>query len=478
MSNNTYYTYRIRLTNYDRVQAVVRDPNGRDIREPSGAFGYKDAQKEKVNALVQQMQVNETTGSDAAKALGEALFNTLFDAGLRSDFSTLYNQAVHRERMLLRIELDVDEIKMPDVAALPWEFMRVPENANLGTLWLGTAPDLIFSRRRSQWHVPNPVQLAKDEKLRIALAVAAPENLGSVVYDKVEIGLQKLAAKMPGKIEFLPVVTGADAEKIDALLAQDPHIFHFIGHGRLVEAEGKSKGQIALVDDMFGEAIWVDADFFSDLLNTHRPGTVFLQACEGGQLSSSQAFVGVASKVVQQNIPVVVAMQYEVSNTTAVRFALKFYQQLAEMYPVDRAAQNGRRAIALNTQYKGRDFATPVLFMRVADGHLFVREGSTAGQQAETTIAQPPAEPREIPPTPETLTLPQVASLGRQISTNFNEEELRGFCLELGVDYEDLRGGGKSSKARELADYCRRQGKVPLLWQKLYEFKGHGKWHV
>jgi hypothetical protein len=277
------------------------------------------------------------------------------------------------------------------------------------------------------------------------------------------------------------VVTGADAEKIDALLARDPHIFHFIGHGRLLEENGKAKGQIALVDDMFGEASWVDADFFSDLLNTHRPGTVFLQACEGGQLSSSQAFVGVASRVVQQNIPVVVAMQYEVSNTTAVRFALKFYQQLAEMYPVDRAAQNGRRAIALNTQYKGRDFATPVLFMRVADGHLFEREGEEAGQQEQPADNNEPpeiVEPREIPPAPDTLTLPQVAALGRQISTHFNVDELRGFCLELDVDYEDLRGGGKASKARELADYCRRQGKVPLLWQKLHEFKGDVEWHV
>lgn len=476
--SNSYYTYRIRLTNYDRVQAEVRDANGRVIGEPSGVFGYKGALKKQIDALVHQAQTGGLQTDDEAKRLGELLFNALFDVGLRSDFSTLYTQVVHGKRELLRIELDVDETALPDVAALPWEFMRVPQDANLGTLWLGTAPDLIFSRRRSQWHVPNPVQLAKNEKLRIALAVAAPQGLGPVVYDKVEEGLKKLAEKMPNKIEFLPMVTDADAMKIDALLAQDPHIFHFIGHGRLIEENRKSKGEIAFVDDIFGEASWVDADFFSDLLNTHRPGIVFLQACAGGQLSSSQAFVGVASRVVQQNIPVVVAMQYEVSNTTAVRFALKFYQQLAELSPVDRAAQNGRRAIALNTQYKGRDFATPVLFMRVADGHLFVREGNAPVQYAKPVEPSERVKPRDIPPAPDTLTLPQVASLGRQISTHFNVAELREFCMEIGVDYEDLRGSGKSSKARELTDYCRRQGKVPLLWQKLYEFKGHVKWQV
>lgn len=79
---------------------------------------------------------------------------------------------------------------------------------------------------------------------------------------------------------------------------------------------------------------------------------------------------------------------------------------------------------------------------------------------------------------PTTLTLPQVASLGRQISANFNEEELREFCFEIDVDYEDLRGGSKSSKARELADYCRRMGTVPLLWEKLHEYRSHVQWQI
>ena len=109
-----------------------------------------------------------------------------------------------------------------------------------------------------------------------------------------------------------------------------------------------------------------------------------LQACEGAMLSSSQAFVGLASRVVQQNIPVVVAMQYEVSNATASRFARRFYQQLAEDDPVDIAAQYGRRAIALGpTQYRKRDFATPVIFMRVPDGYLFNRPDSKSAAQAE-----------------------------------------------------------------------------------------------
>jgi hypothetical protein len=121
--------------------------------------------------------------------------------------------------------------------------------------------------------------------------------------------------------------------------------------------------------------MWVDADRFSEFFTRHRPGVVMLQACESGALSAAQAFVGVASRVVQHNIPVVVAMQYEVSNTTASRFAQCFYKKLAVGEPVDIAAQEGRRAIAQGpAQYQKRDFATPVIFMRVQDGYLFTRQ--------------------------------------------------------------------------------------------------------
>jgi hypothetical protein len=88
-------------------------------------------------------------------------------------------------------------------------------------------------------------------------------------------------------------------------LSKEPHIFHFIGHGRLVNGGSQEVGQIAFVDTEINEAMWVDADYFSELFNQHRPGIVMLQACEGGMLSTSQAFVGVASRIVQQNIPVV-----------------------------------------------------------------------------------------------------------------------------------------------------------------------------
>ena len=304
------------------------------------------------------------------------MFDILFDDVLLHDFVNFYHRVVQQEKQLLRVELDIDEQGMPEIAALPWEFMCVPARANLGTIWLGTVTDLVFSRRRSQWIPATPIQLQKDEKLRIALAISAPQDLSPVAYEPVQEALEELAIELADRVELLPILQSANPETVDAVLAKKkPHIFHFIGHGRLVNDNNRDIGQIAFVDPEFEEAMWVDADYFSELFNQHRPGVVMLQACEGGTLSASQAFVGVASRVVQQNIPVVLAMQYEVTNSTASRFSRRFYQQLVQGDPVDIAAQYGRRAIALGpTQYQKRDFATPVIFMRVQDGYLFKRD--------------------------------------------------------------------------------------------------------
>ncbi len=453
-----YYTYRIRLNTDNFVRVEKRSPAGAVLGEPSGQFRYDGDLKATIDSLTQKAYANKLKDDEPIKQLGEALFEALFDDVLRNDFVSLYNTAVHQERTLLRLELDINEAAMPDVAALPWEFMRLPLKANLGTLWLGSAPDVIFSRRRQQWFMPRPIQLSANEKLRIALAVAAPADLGTVEYEKVVAGLKKLVEIQPDKFELLPVVTNADADKIDQLLAQNPHIFHFIGHGQLVDGQ---EGQIALVDEFFGEADWVDADFFSDLLNTHRPGVVVLQACEGGMLSAAQAFVGVASRIVQQNIPVVVAMQYEVSNTTAVRFAVKFYQNLAEGYPVDWAAQNGRRAIALNTQYKSRDFATPVLFMRVADGQLFARPSSNS--QGSITAVTPVAGGTIGGPQAPVPLAAEAASLPKLIADQFDLQGIRTLCEAVGVDFEDLGSPSKTGKAQDLFGKAERTYRLDAL---------------
>ena len=367
-----YYTYRISLNNNQRVQIEKIDDISQYIQLPPRDFCYQEKQK-KIKQLL-EIANNSKLDKKQCRQLGELLFNSLFDPVLCQDFLNFHFQVVQEKEQLLRIELDIDEQEMPEVAALPWEFLCVPESANQGTVWLATDPNLVFSRRRALWNPAKPIQLAQGEKLRIALAIAAPKNLENVEYAEVQEYLEALAEEQSEEIELLPIVNPATPTAINELLEQKPHIFHFIGHGRFEDEEGEKVGQIALVRKVLNTALWVDAEFFAGLFMTHRPGIVVLQACEGAMQSESEAFRGVVPKIVAQNIPVVVGMQYEVSNAIASVFSSEFYRRLGKGEPVDIAAQNGRFTIALETQFKNRDFATPVIFMNVKDGYLFTSE--------------------------------------------------------------------------------------------------------
>jgi hypothetical protein len=361
-----YYTARIRIVDADNVRLEIYDNR---IREPGGAFCLSPDDRFKIRELQDKARMNDLDEA-SVEEFGKLLFSALFDEGLRREFLDIYQKA-QQENALLRLELDVDERQLPEVAALPWEFMYLPPGELHGALWLATAPNMVFSRRRARWHVPEPIQLKIGERLRIAIAVAAPKDLGPVQYQKIYNELKEMARTE--RFEVLEVVEAANRSRIDALLEKKPHIFHFIGHGSLKDENRQDTGLVALVDS-FGSADLVSADYFSELFNRFRPGLVVLHTCESGALSSSKAFVGIASRVVQMNVPAVVAMQFEVSNATAQRFASEFYRRLAENEPVDKAVQEARRHIALSSPgNRSRDFATPVLFMSVREGRLFQR---------------------------------------------------------------------------------------------------------
>ncbi|MCP4428724.1 MAG: CHAT domain-containing protein, partial [Chloroflexi bacterium] len=102
----------------------------------------------------------------------------------------------------------------------------------------------------------------------------------------------------------------------------------------------------------------------------HSPAIVFFQVFESGAAGSASAFVGLASQVVQRNVPVVIAMQYPVRNVVAITFAEELYRRLGKLEPVDVAVQRGRRRLK-QTFRDTRDYAAPVIFMRLEDGQLF-----------------------------------------------------------------------------------------------------------
>jgi len=373
-----HYIYRIHLSNLSRTNVQILDLSNKLIAEPKGRFRYRS--KAKSLEKLQKSALEGRLRGDEVKTLGETLFDALFDSVLRRNLLDWYEKSKN-EKAVLCIELEIDD-HLPAIAALPWEFLCLPSTSDYGELWLGTAPHITLSRRRTSWDIPKPVKLRPDERIRVAVAVAAPYGLGPVEYKRVWDELEQTTRESNKKIQVLDLVTSATTQSIDNLLEQEPHIFHFIGHARFKNEIQQEKGEIALIDALPNRPLWVESKRFSEIFNRHSPQVILLQACEGGSLSSSTALVSVALYLVQKNIPAVIAMQYEISNVTAQRFVLEFYRRLAKGDSVDKATQEGRRRIALGpSAYSTRDFATPIVFMRVRDGRLFQRQVIKSGSK-------------------------------------------------------------------------------------------------
>jgi hypothetical protein len=80
-------------------------------------------------------------------------------------------------------------------------------------------------------------------------------------------------------------------------------------------------------------------------------------------------------------------------------------------------------------------------------------------------IENQPAPPDTLSMHPKNIALERrnLAKLHNLLTARFNEGELRTLCFSLGIDYENLLGGGKADKARELIAYCERHGEISDL---------------
>jgi hypothetical protein len=126
------YTVRIRIANVESVSLEIRDVDNEVIKEPVGVLGVKGNVRARVGEIHEKARLNELQGPEVEE-LGKLLFAVLFDEGIRRDFIEIYRRA-QQEKVLLRVELDINEKQLPEIAALPWEFMYLPPGELSGTL--------------------------------------------------------------------------------------------------------------------------------------------------------------------------------------------------------------------------------------------------------------------------------------------------------------------------------------------------------
>ncbi|HYH47292.1 MAG TPA: CHAT domain-containing protein, partial [Thermoanaerobaculia bacterium] len=337
--------------------------------------------------------------------VGAELFRSVFQGPVRTLFDKSRGQLDVSPQLGLRlkIKLDTGDEDTGALADLPWELLYDSEAEDYFAL----------SRQMSvvrYLDVPRPSQpIAFAPPLRILAVGASPHGLPPLDLAEEEEQLDQLRGA-DVEVEF---VAHASAGAVRQKLAGDTfHVLHFMGHGAFDPATGegglafeKPDGSVDLVS---GRA------FATKVRDLRSLGVVVLNACDTARASSQggSPYRGVATALVHGGVPAVIAMQQPISDRAAIGFGNAFYRHLARGDSIDKALTEGRQAIH-SAEPDSLEWATPVLFLRIPEGNVFVAkpaEAVAAERLAElptqllprAAVALPAAEPA-APPVPETV---------------------------------------------------------------------------
>ena len=313
----------------------------------------------------------------AAQDFGQKLFRSLFTDEIRAAYLASHNDAV-RQGKGLRVKLTLDA---PELANYPWEFLYDPSTGQ----FLALFEDTPILRYIELTRPIMPLNVAPP--LRILAVASSPKDFEQLDLARERRNLsQALDALLQAGLIELDWLASATLDALrEQLLKRPYHIFHFIGHGGFDERE---QDGVLIFENAQQYSNRVSGERLAVILGNHRTlRLAILNACEGARTSEQDPFAGTAMTLVRTgNMPAVIAMQFEISDTAAIDFASGFYSAIAVGRPVDAAVSQGRQSIFA----RGNDveWSTPVLYLRAPDGLIFQVEASRIVQDARNLAVE------------------------------------------------------------------------------------------
>jgi CHAT domain len=307
----------------------------------------------------------------------------LFDALFQSRVRDLYRDSISvakRDEKGLRVTLALTGV--PELMHLPWEYLYDDPSFLSISTWTPVVRYLELPRARRPLKIGLP--------LRILAMVSSPVDAPVLDVERERQNLEQALGRLAreGAVE-ITWLEEANLRALQRALRQEPyHVFHYIGHGAY---DSSIDDGVLLLEDERGLGRRVTGTELGTMLADHTSlRLAVLNACEGARVSNDDPFAGVASSLVQREIPAVIAMQFEITDRAAIIFAGELYAALADGYAVDSALAEARKAIYAD--HNDVEWGTPVLFMRVPDGRIFdLPERPHA--PALAAVAETPPEP-------------------------------------------------------------------------------------
>jgi len=400
----------------------------------------------------------------AAKTLGGQLFNCAFGdhIGKALDRSI---QSAEQNGERLRIRLRLTEV--PELASLPWEYLYDGQSNRF--LALSYKTSIVRYLDIPQRVLP----LAVKSPLRVLVMASSPIGYDPLNVKKEWSNLQKAFNRLPNNLVETELLEKASLSSLRERLSQGDqfHVFHYIGHGGY---DLRTNTSVLVMEDENHHANFVDGQRLGYVLHNHNSlRMAVLNSCEGAVASLHDVFTGVAQNLIRQELPSVIAMQFEITDTAAVTLAKAFYEALARGNPVDTAIAEAR--LAIFAEDNNVEWGTPVLYLRSDDGQLFNID----------TALLPRVEPE--PPTPvptssipiDSGKLPRLPPTGTLSSSSpfyierAKEREALEIVRDVGITLTIQSSGqtGASSLLRRLMEEAKQAGKqvAHLNFQQAFE---------
>src|SRR5262249_28371081 len=196
-----------------------------------------------------------------------------------------------------------------------------------------------------------------------------PLQLGRLSIEQEEAvirsGFEPLREAGLAEIEVLPRATPASLHGY--ISTGGFSVVHFIGHG---EYDRKADRGFLIFQDDSGNSYPVSDRSAKEIFCGRGLRLVFLNACQSGQGGHADFNSGIAPALVAGGVPMVVANQYSVLDTSATFFAQHFYWSLAHGLGIGEAAREARIAVNYSLSGESIDWAVPVVYARDPNSRL------------------------------------------------------------------------------------------------------------
>jgi hypothetical protein len=355
----------------------------------------------------------ESADMQTAKNFGAALFNAVFDGDVRACLRSSVDET-KRDGTGVRLRLRLADASLAD---LPWELLYNPAVNRFLALSVQT-PLVRYVE------LPERIQpISVTPPIRVLVMLSSPTDFPALdvegEWNKLTDALKDLLASGQIAIDRLDNATLGTLQR--RLRKAKYHIFHFIGHGEFDQAMQEG---VLLLEGENQRGHRVGSQYLGMLLHDHESLRVaILNACEGARSSRQDPFAGSAQSLVQQGIPAVIAMQFEIADDVAGTFAHEFYGALADGYPIDAALTEARKAIFAGGHEV--EWATPVLYLRAPDGRIFDVDRQAPRAAPATLVVEPPHAIDQEPPTPQQRAAALLRSADFALASGEFEEALQ-----------------------------------------------------